>query len=120
MGASFETGGNLLAQPRHRTRELIGCARASPSQKGMVRRQPLRIGDPYLPDFYPQDTPGAVAELKDVAGQTLDSEVLVQGADKCAFRLDNDVSPRCRVWRRHSQSGEPRSLRGRKRRLTAS
>ncbi len=68
---------------------------ASPSQKGMLGGAPwasstrTRAGG-----FDALDAPAGVAEEDDVAGGGVDGEVLVEGGDLYAFRLQDDGEER--------------------------
>src|ERR1051325_8213297 len=54
------------------------------------RRLPVRILDTHFPLLDSQHTPRSVSELKDVALQTLDREVFINGADHEIARLEYD------------------------------
>src|SRR5262249_221277 len=53
------------------------------------RRLSLRVRNAHLTRFDPADQIRAVAELEDVARHTLDSEILIEGADERVRRLEN-------------------------------
>ena len=66
-------------------------AGASPSQKGMVGGAPCASATRTVPERHLQNPPRRVAKLKDVAGDRLDGEVLVQRADERLFRVEDDA-----------------------------
>src|SRR5262249_57930391 len=86
--ASLKMRADLRAQPRHRKRELVAPPRrlAEPERNG--RRHPVRVLDPDDAALDTQDAVGLVAELKDVARQTLDREILVDRADDLILGLE--------------------------------
>jgi hypothetical protein len=51
----------------------------------------VRVFYPNGPLLHAEYSPGRVAELEDVALEALDGEVLVNGADECVLRLQDDA-----------------------------
>ena len=74
-----------------RRRQLDAPSRRLAQPEGNRRRRAVRVGDPNDARGHLQDPPGAVAELKDVAGVALDGEVLVQRADEQLLGLEHDA-----------------------------
>ena len=98
-----------LPQPRHRLREGVGPGRrlADPERDG--RGLAPRVLDPDPVRLDPEDAPGVKTELEDVPGQGLDREVLVEGADHGAGRLeDHRVVGVLRDRPRVREGGHPR------------
>jgi hypothetical protein len=69
---------------RHASGQLIGARRRFTEPERNARRLALGILDAHAARFDAQDAIRGVAELKDVAGQALDGEVLVERADENA------------------------------------
>ena len=51
----------------------------------------MRVLDPHHAALDAQDAIAPVAELEDVAGEALDGEILVHGADDVALGLEQDL-----------------------------
>ena len=79
------------AQARHRDRQLVAAARrlAEPERNG--RRHAVGILDAHDAALDAQDAIALVAELEDVAGEALDREILVHGADDVVLRLQQHL-----------------------------
>src|SRR6185437_13939646 len=77
-----------LTQPRYRDRQLVAAAGrlAEPERDG--RRRALRVLDAHRAALDADDAIGGVAELEHVALQALDGEILVDGANDLALRLE--------------------------------
>ena len=91
VGAVVELRDDVVAQPRHRVRQLVGAAGrlAQPERNG--RRLAVRILDAHAAGLDAPDPVRRVAELEDVAGEALDREVLVDRADHLARGLEHHV-----------------------------
>ena len=82
--------GDRLAQPRHRGRQLVAARRAPRrARTACSAAGPCASSTRTRAALDAQDALGGVAELEDVAGQALDREVLVQGADQLRLRLEH-------------------------------
>ena len=81
-GIGAEVGGDLRAQARDRGGQLVAAAGRLAEPERDRGRRALRVLDPHGAALDAQDAVRAVAELEDVAGQALDREVLVDGADR--------------------------------------
>ena len=79
-----------VAQPRHRVRQLVGARRRFAEPERNRRRLALRILDAHAARLDAPDPVRGVAELEHVAGEALDGEVLVDGADELPGRLEHD------------------------------
>ena len=82
---------DVVAQPRHRVRQLVGARRRLAQPERNRRRLAVRILDAHAARLDAPDPVRRVAELEDVAGEALDGEVLVDGADELAGGLEHDV-----------------------------
>jgi hypothetical protein len=92
-----DPGADLVAQARDRERQLVAPARRFAEPERDARRGAVRVLDPDPAGLDAQDAVARVAELEDVAGDALDREVLVDGTDVRALRLEDDGrSRRCR------------------------
>ena len=90
---------DLRAQARHAERQLVAAARRFAEPERDARRRALRVLDAHAARLDAQDAVAGVAELEDVAGQALDREVLVDGADRDAPAARAPPrSRRCRGW----------------------
>ena len=70
----------------------MGTARRFTKPEGNRRRLPVRILHAYFPLLDAEDTPGSVAQLKNIALQTLDSEVFIHRAyDQTAWLEYNSI-----------------------------
>jgi hypothetical protein len=84
---------------------------ASPSQNGMLGARAVRVLDADAAGLDAQDAVARVAELEDVAGDALDREVLVDGADVGALRLEDDgVVAALGDRPARGERGQPRAL----------
>src|SRR5690606_689234 len=81
---------DFLAQARHGSGQLVGPPRRLAEPERDRRRSALRILDAYAPAFHAQDPVRRIAELEDVAGDALDREILVDGADVDRLRFEDD------------------------------
>ena len=82
---------DFAAQPRNGVRQLVAAARRLAQPKRDAGRLAARILDPHAPGFHAQDPVRRIAELKDVALQTLDRKILVHSTDDAAFGLEHHV-----------------------------
>ena len=107
---SAPTGGgrqrtvDALPQGRHARRQLVAAPGRLAEPERYRRRQALRILDQHLSRRDLQYPVRGIAELKNVAGQTLGRKVLVDAADRKLFRAagrrrsrTGPVSPRAFV-----------------------
>ena len=78
---------HLLAQPRHRRRQLARPPRRLADPERDAGRRALRVLDAHAARLDAPDAPRAVAEQEDVAAHALDGEVLVHRADEQPVRL---------------------------------
>ncbi|MNF39885.1 hypothetical protein D3C84_208800 [compost metagenome] len=85
FAATAQQSLDLLAQARHRGRQLVAAPRRLAEPKGDGRRLAAGVLDPHLARLDAQDAVGLVAQLEDIAGHALDGEVLVEGADRQAL-----------------------------------
>src|SRR6185437_8208287 len=76
-GGGGEQGVELFAQPRYRERELVRAPRRLAQPERDTGRHTVRIFHAQAIALHAQDAVAGVAELEDVAGETLDREVLV-------------------------------------------
>ena len=112
---------DLLAQPRHRERQLVAAPRRLAEPERDARRRAVRVLDADAAGLDAQDALAGVAELEDVAGDALDREVLVDGADVGALRLEDDgVVAGLGDRAARGQRGQARALRSRRTWCTAS
>ena len=72
---------DLVAQARDRERQLVAAAGRFAEPERNARRRAVRVLDANPTGLDAQDAVARVAELEDVAGDALDREVLVDGAD---------------------------------------
>ncbi len=79
-----------LTQVRDRLRQLGRAAGRLAEPERHRRRLAVGILDAYGAALDPHDPVGMIAELEHVAGQALDREVLVDGADHLRLRLEHD------------------------------
>src|SRR3954447_3326224 len=85
-------GRDIGAQPRHRFREFIAAAGrfAKPERNG--RRHAVRILDAHDATLDPLDAIAPVAELEDIAGDALDREILIYGADDMILGFEQNLA----------------------------
>ncbi len=83
--------GDFRAQPRHRARQLVGPPRRFAEPEGNRRRLAVRVFDPHAARFDAPDLVRRIAQLEDVAGEALDGEILVDGADDHVGGLQHDL-----------------------------
>src|SRR5262249_31687004 len=76
------------SQARHGCGQLLGSARGFAEPKRNRRRLALGILDPDLAGLDSEDPPRRVPELKYVALQAFDGEVLIDGPDRDLARLE--------------------------------
>ncbi|CAJ3327660.1 Uncharacterised protein [Burkholderia pseudomallei] len=76
------------AQPRDARRQLVAARGRLAEPERDVRRLPVRILDAHAPRLDPDDPVRLVAELEHVAREAFDREILVDGADVHALRLE--------------------------------
>src|SRR5205823_2967767 len=81
----------LTAQPRYGLRQLIGAPRRFAEPEWNGGRLSMRVFDADATRLDALNAVGGIAELKDVAGHTLDREILVDRADQLTRRLQHDV-----------------------------
>ena len=79
------------AQARDRVAEFIRPARRLAEPERDIGRLALCVRHPHLALFDLEDSIGGIAQLEDVPGQALESEILVQCADKMAVRFQHHV-----------------------------
>src|SRR5947209_14085539 len=97
-----------LTHTRNRRRELGGTSGRFSQPERDGRFCAVRIFHPDLPAADMPDAPGLRAEQEYVAGEALNREILVDGADGLALRLDNyRVGRRLRDRASRSDGGEP-------------
>ena len=101
---------DLRPQARHRQGKLVAAPRRLAQPERDRGRLAMRVLDPDDAALDPQDAIGCVAELEDVAGHALDREILVHGADRLVFRLqDHPVVGGVRDRAARGQRGQPRA-----------
>ena len=88
---AFKASLELGTKARDRQRKLIASARRLAKPKRNGRRRAMRVFHTHDAALDTHDAIGGIAELEDVAGQTLDGEVLVHGADDDAFRFEQHL-----------------------------
>ncbi len=71
-----------------RARELVASRRRLAQPERNVRRRSFRVSNAHHAAAHLHHLPRGVAELEDVAGHALDSEVFVERADEYVFRLE--------------------------------
>ena len=102
-------------RPRSRSRDTACDSSserpgASPSQNGMLGGWPCGVLDPQCAALDAADAVGGIAELEHVAGQALDREILVDGADDLVFRFEHDlIIGRVRDRAARGQRRDPRA-----------
>ena len=79
------------AQARDRAAEFIGPAGRLAEPERNIGRLALCVRHPHLALFDLEDSIGGIAQLKDVAGQALESEVFVQCPDKMSLRFQHHI-----------------------------
>ena len=91
LGCFTDSPADRRPQARHRGRQRrAACGRLTqPERHG--RRLPAGVLHADTVELDPQNAPRMQAELEDVAGQALDGEVFVHGADGRAARLQDDA-----------------------------
>ncbi|SAK95147.1 hypothetical protein AWB82_06876 [Caballeronia glebae] len=80
---------DLRAQPRDGVRKLVAAAGRFAQPERDVRRLAVRVLHAHAPAFHAHDPVRRIAELKDVARETLDGEILVHRADLQALRFED-------------------------------
>jgi len=82
---------DLFAQVGNGVGKLFGAARSFADPEGDTGGLAVGIFDAKSSGIDAQDTPGSVAELKDVAGEAFDGEVFVNCADESFAWFENDA-----------------------------
>src|SRR5262249_27928989 len=80
-----EVRGYLRAQARYGLGELVAAARGFAEPERNRRRLAMCVFDANRAALDSHDAIGMIAELEDVAGETLDCEILVHRADEMVF-----------------------------------
>ena len=91
---------DLFAQLGDAPGEFHGARRRFAAPERNVGRRALRVLDQHGAAAHAANAPGRVAEQHDVAAQTLDGEILVDGADRGVLRARRQ---RCRARFRESR-----------------
>src|SRR5205807_5454994 len=73
---------DLFSQTRNRCGQLLRSSRRFAEPKRNRRRLTMRVEDADLAGPHALDFVRAVAKLKDVAGETLDREIVIQRSDQ--------------------------------------
>ena len=108
--SALQPRGDLGAQPRDRVRQFRAAAGRLAKPERQRRRLAARVFHAHHAAFDPEDAVRDIAELKDVAGQAFDGEVLVDRTDRLVLRLQQDLVIRgIRNGAAGGQRGQPRA-----------
>ena len=82
---------DIRAQSRHRFRELVAAPWCFAEPERNRRRHTARILDVHNPALNALDPVALVAELKDVASEALDREILVDRTDEMVLGFEQHL-----------------------------
>src|SRR4029079_12907195 len=111
LGAALQSLFDLSTQTRNCYRQLIRASGCFAEPERNRRRFAARILDPHDTALDANDPIRSIAELEHVAGQALDREVFVYGADQMAFWFEHHLIVGS-VWNRAAGGDrrQPRAL----------
>src|SRR6476659_2184883 len=82
---------DFASEARDRLRKLIAAGRGLAQPEGNCRRRAMGVLHTHHTAFHTDDAIGGVTKLENIAGETLNGEILVHGTDDVIFRLKQDL-----------------------------